>query len=114
MSSIYLENFSNKEDVALTFFLGSELDDLDILLAWYGCGSYAGSAYVLSRDPEGNLCDVSSGHCSCYGLEDSWLPVKTSVKALAKIAENFDTYYDGAAEAKTALKSIVAELGAAE
>jgi len=30
----------------------------------------------------GKLYDVNGSHCSCFGLEDQWLPEETTVAAL--------------------------------
>lgn len=95
---MYLGNFSNKESVAREFSVDLEyLKDCKILLAWYGYGSYDGSAFVLF-DQKGKLYEVNGSHCSCYGLEDQWNPEETSVDALKARIENGrlgrDDYYD--------------------
>lgn len=96
---MYIENFSCKQDVINEFRLNDdELKDCKILLAWYGYGSYDGSAFVLF-DRDGKLYEVNGEYCSCYGLEDQWSPEETSVKELRhRITEGRlgrDTYSDG-------------------
>lgn len=93
---IFLEDFDCKEDVFGAF----EVEDSgeNILFAWYGAGSYDGSAFVLF-ERDGRLYEVNGGHCSCFGLEDQWDPEETSVAELMhRIDEGSlgkDEYYDG-------------------
>lgn len=87
---IYVGDFENKEDVFQEFSdsyseldldMMKEMENCNILFAWYGNGGYDGSAFVLfARD--GELYEVNGGHCSCYGLEGQWDPELTSVEAL--------------------------------
>ena len=104
--AIYKGIFEKKEDVFQEFSEGYDvLDDVmakemkncNILFAWYGNGSYDGSAFVLF-EREGDLYEVNGGHCSCYGLEDQWDPEITSVPELEhRIREGglgHDTYTD--------------------
>ena len=104
--AIYKGIFEKKEDVFLEFSEGwdgldsnmqKEMEDCNILFAWYGHGSYDGSAFVLF-ERGGELYEVNGGHCSCYGLEDQWQPELTSVEALKhRINEGglgTDTYTD--------------------
>ncbi len=95
---MYKGNFKNKKDVKLEFRCSDkEIVDANILLAWYGYGDYDGSAFVLfERDDK--LYEVNGGHCSCYGLEDQWVPEETSVDALRYRIKNGSlgkgSYYD--------------------
>jgi hypothetical protein len=96
--SKYLGCFTNKRDVEDDFCLGRNyLDDVNILLAWYGQADYDGSAFVLFEQ-NGKLYEVNGSHCSCYGLEDQWEPEETLVEALVhRIKEGHlgrDGYYD--------------------
>ena len=92
---IFAEDFSDREDVFAAF----EVEDSgeNILFAWYGGGSYDGSAFVLF-ERDGQLYEVNGGHCSCYGLEGQWEPEETSVAALMhRINEGSlgnDEYFD--------------------
>ena len=104
---IYIGIFGWKEDVLHEFtetFYDDRKDevledwkDCNILFAWYGNGSYDGTAFVLF-EREGDLYEVNGGHCSCYGLEDQWDPEITSVEVLEhRIREGglgSDTYTD--------------------
>lgn len=80
--SKYIGWFATKRDVEREFCLGeNSLDDVNILLAWYGGGDYEGSAFVL-YEMGGKLYEVNGSHCSCYGLEGQWMPEETLVEAL--------------------------------
>jgi len=85
---MYLENFSNLDDVLREFCVSSkEYNDINVLLAIYTYEDYDGSAFVLF-ERDGVLYEVNGGHCSCYGLEDQWDPEETSVEALRHRMEN--------------------------
>jgi hypothetical protein len=56
-------------------------EDSIVLFAVYGDGDYCGKAFVLCRD-EAGLFTVEASHCSCYGLEDSWSPVRVTIASL--------------------------------
>lgn len=107
---MYLNNFTDRKDVAENFQV--ELDeDIEILLAWYGYGSYDGESYILFTQ-RGQLYQVTASHCSCYGLEEQWEPVATSVEELEK---NFplnaaDTYTEGEPTAAEELRKVIATL----
>ena len=104
--AIYTGIWEKKEDVFQDFSedyteldsaMKQEMETAHILFAWYGNGSYDGTAFVLFyRD--GELYEVNGGHCSCYGLEGQWEPELTSVEALLyRINEGSlgqDTYTD--------------------
>lgn len=80
---MYLENFSNLNDVLREFQIDpKDLDNSNILLAVYTYEDYDGSAFVLF-ERNGILYEVNGSHCSCYGLEENqWNPEETSVEAL--------------------------------
>jgi hypothetical protein len=59
----------------------SEREGVEILFAVYWSESYDGSAFVLYRK-DGELYAVEGSHCSCYGLEDQWSPVKVTKESL--------------------------------
>jgi hypothetical protein len=94
--NVFLGNFECVDDVESAFESG-DLSHVEILLAWYGYGSYDGSAFVLFRDGD-KLYEVNGSHCSCYGLEDQWEPEETSVAELKHRVEHGnlgrDEYYD--------------------
>ncbi len=81
--SIYLADWKEdgQEQLARDFELTNQLDDAEILLAYYCYEDYSGSAFVLFRK-EGKLYEVNGGHCSCYGLEGQWEPEETTKDAL--------------------------------
>lgn len=53
----------------------------ELIFANYDGGGYDGQADVLFYD-QGRFWYVTAGHCSCYGLEDSWSPEPYSFEAL--------------------------------
>ena len=82
MTPVFLENFSNEDDVYNNFQITKRDEDkINILLAWYGYKSYSGYAFVLFEQ-NGKLYEITASHCSCYGLEGQWKPEETSVGAL--------------------------------
>jgi hypothetical protein len=93
---IFLGNFKNRLDVANSFSgyssepspLAAYLKDAIIYIAWYGDGSYCGSAVVVYEKPEGTLYWVTAYHCSCSGLEDQWEPIETDWATLRHVYEN--------------------------
>jgi len=58
-----------------------EWEDINILFASYGCESYEGDAFVLF-EREGKLFEVNGSHCSCFGLEQQFVPEETTLEAL--------------------------------
>lgn len=103
----YVGSFASRQDVLNQFFdheYGKDMiapEDFptedEILFAAYGGGSYEGTATVFYRKDD-KLYEVNGSHCSCYGLEDQWLPEETSVEAI-KMRE-FDKYDYGDDEIK--------------
>lgn len=105
---MYLEEFKNNEDIISEYEAPADaLDGADVLLAWYGYGSYCGDSLVIFRK-ERKLYEVNGGHCSCYGLEGQWTPEETSAAALAK--RTFYGSYDGEEELEAELKKLIANL----
>lgn len=82
----FLGSWDNEHDVAREFGDDSVLD-FNILVAGYFYEHYEGSAYVLA-EKNGQLFEVSGGHCSCYGLEGQWSPAEINVNYLKHRAEN--------------------------
>jgi len=81
-AQVFLGNFEKAEDVEKQFEVSKEvMNDVFILLAWYGYGDYDGSAFVLF-ERGGKLYEVNGGHCSCNGLEGQWTPEETTAEAL--------------------------------
>lgn len=96
MSKRYFENFDGIESVHSNFEIGdAEVRDEEILLAYYGTGSYDGGAAVLFQR-DGKLYEVSGSHCSCNGLEGQWSPGEVSWESLAMRPEGIPSYYDDA------------------
>ena len=81
---IYMHQFSDKQDIADNFSINlSDLEECDILLAYYHCGSWGcdSSAFVL-YEYQGVLYENHGSHCSCHGLEGQWDPDETNVESL--------------------------------
>jgi hypothetical protein len=105
---MYIENFKSNADIIKEFEAPADaLDGAEVLLAWYGYGSYCGDSFVLFKK-DGKLFEANGSHCSCYGLEGQWHPEETSVEALEK--RKLDSYCDGGSEADVRLKDIVKQL----
>jgi len=103
--SAYLQEFKSREDIATEY--ACEIPaEAEILLAYYGYGSYCGASFVIYR-LDGKLYEVNGSHCSCNGLEGQWSPEETSVAALKM--RDFYTE-DGGAEADAGLKALVERL----
>lgn len=80
------------------------LDGAELLLAWYGTGSYDGSAFVLYKK-DGKLYEVNGSHCSCHGLEEQWQPEETTWEALAM--RKWGSYSSGELEAGQAMAELI-------
>ena len=58
----YLEEFKGRDDIVKQFEIKpEELDGADILLAWYGYGSYSGEALVIFKRDD-SLYEVNGSH----------------------------------------------------
>lgn len=65
--------------------------DEKILFATYTNENYEGSAYALFVK-DGKLFEVHGGHCSCYGLEDQWIPEEVCLPELVNRVTNGTGY----------------------
>lgn len=100
----YLTEFENAAEVIDAYNAPADaLDNAEVLLAWYGYDYYEGKSLVIYRR-DGKLYEVNGSHCSCYGLEDQWVPEETTWAALAM--REFSGY-DGADEAQSVLLTLV-------
>lgn len=108
--SVFLQEFSSVEDIEAHYSC-TVPKSAEILLAWYGYGSYCGSSFVLYRD-NGKLYEVSGSHCSCDGLGGQWDPEETTVAALKMRGLYTDSgnYYDGEDEAHRRFVEVVDSL----
>jgi hypothetical protein len=112
--SIYLADWKDggQEQLACDFELTNQLDDAEILLAYYCYEDYVGSAFVLFRK-EGKLYEVNASHCSCFGLEGQWEPEETTKDALLHRLNNGGLgvdCYDDKNEFASELRKVLAEL----
>lgn len=95
------------EDVLKEFDApATALDGAELLLAWYGTGSYDGNAFVLYKK-DGKLFEVNGGHCSCHGLEEQWEPEETTWEALAM--RSWGSYSSGELEAGQAMSQLIVD-----
>ncbi len=78
------KDFSDHYDVVGQSIV-DELKDANILIAWYGQGSYDGTSEVYF-EKNGKLFKNYASHCSCYGLERQWSPEEVTWEELAKEA----------------------------
>lgn len=106
----YFQEFTDVESVRTQFAIPEEaVSDAEILIAWYGYGSYCGSAYVLFQR-DGRLYEVTGSHCSCYGLEGQWDPDETSWDGLGMRPDYNpinDSADDDESAARTAFQNLV-------
>lgn len=107
-NTAYLQNFDSWESIEQAYECKID-EDADILLAWYGHGSYCGSSLVIYRRGD-TLYEVNGSHCSCNGLEGQWSPEITTAAALKM--RRLDNYgdYEGCGNADEALRALVREL----
>lgn len=80
--SQYYGDFECLDDVVSMYDIQiSDLDDAEILFAFYGCEDGHGTSFVLFRRDQ-KLYEVNASHCSCYGLHGQWEPEETFVEAI--------------------------------
>lgn len=102
----YIQEFKNDADILSQYSAPDDaLSGAEVLLAWYGYGSYCGDSLVLFRK-DGKLFEVHGSHCSCMGLEGQWEPEETTWTALAM--RDLTGECEGSAEADAELKRLVA------
>lgn len=76
------DEWHSKKDLIDDFRLKKhDLDEINILLAYYSYMNYTGEAFVLF-EKNGKLYEVNGSHCSCYGLEGQWEPEEVCLQAL--------------------------------
>lgn len=92
----FFGHWDNEAGVAREFADDSVLD-YNIIVAGYFYESYEGDAYVLA-EKNGQLFEVSGGHCSCYGLEGQWNPSEVNAAYLRNRAENGSFCYGSDSE----------------
>jgi hypothetical protein len=104
----YLQEFKDLDTVISSFEADpNALTGATVHLAWYGYGSYCGSALVIF-EKAGKLYEVDGSHCSCYGLEGQWEPEETSWEAL-DMRDLTDSEYESANEADRLLHELTAK-----
>lgn len=105
----FLTNFTDVDSI-VEAYQGSSKEDLEganILVAWYGYGSYCGSSFVLYEKNE-TLYEVNGSHCSCNGLEECWSPEETSWAALA-MRNFYSDECEGSEEMKEFVQNLIKE-----
>ena len=108
MGQRYFENFKTIADVHEQFSITSEqVQDAQILYAYYGSGSYCGAATVLFQR-DGTLYEVTASHCSCDGLEGEWTPAEVTWEQLAMRPDHHAYFEDDeGGRAQAALNELI-------
>lgn len=89
--SAYKGDFDNWADVCGRFNITLK-EPTEVILAAYNIDGYEGYAAVLFR--QGRKYGLVYGsHCSCYGLEDQWVPEWYGKRELKKIMEERLPYH---------------------
>jgi hypothetical protein len=102
--SKFFNEFRSAQDVIKEYEAPADaLDGAEIILAWYGYGSYEGDSLVVFKK-DGKLWEVNGSHCSCFGLEGQWKPEETSIAALKK--RYWCSSYDGEEDVKKFIDSL--------
>lgn len=79
---MFYGDFKLKDDLANQFEIPASVLDGHIHYAAYRTEAYEGYALVIFTGQDGKLYEVNSSHCSCNGLEGSWLPEETTWEAI--------------------------------
>ena len=74
-------------------------DGVEVLFAWYDDPyGYSGEAFLLFRK-DGEYYTIEGSHCSCFGLEGQWSPVRVTLDYLRQelncgkgMIDNIDYY----------------------
>ena len=104
---MYYGEFNSRSDVQ-HYFKEPLGDNVVILIASYETGNYSGRAYVLFYDKNtSSLYEVFGTHCSCYGLEDQWVPEEVSIEVLREKVSRKSYEYLGL---QNQIKEIIKEL----
>lgn len=91
--SIFVGQFDKEADILAEFAAPADaLDGAVVLFAAYHYEDYSGSAIVVYMQ-NGKLYEVNGSHCSCNGLEYSWEPQETSLKALQMRNYSHEKYW---------------------
>ena len=108
---MYYGNWTCWNDVARDFSIDSNfMGNIFVLFAAYDTPDYEGYATVVFIN-EGKFHIVEGSHCSCFGLEDQWLPDEMPFEALLRMAkEGFGMLNQYGPEFENALR-IVRDLG---
>jgi hypothetical protein len=74
---VIIDNFDERKDPI-------DRVGVNILFAWYDSDSpwsYSGAAFLLFKK-DGEYYTVDGSHCSCYGFEGQWTPVRVTLDYL--------------------------------
>jgi hypothetical protein len=112
--SLYLGSWSDLEDVERDYQkdLKEELRGGEMLIAWYGSGSYCGGSFVFFRKSDGTYWMDECHHCSCNGVEGSWGPTQVQLAELLERAhdDGWNGEYEAAEDLRAALSDVLEEL----
>lgn len=79
---LYLGDWSSIEDLKRDYYISEkDVNDIEIIVAYYSYENYSGESTVIFEQ-DGELYEVMGSHCSCYGLEGQWNPVKITIEYL--------------------------------
>ena len=82
MNDVFHGAWSDKEQMISDFGISEQdLKGCKILFASYNSSNYQGTAFVLYAKRK-KLYEVNGSHCSCYGLNNLWLPESTTIEAI--------------------------------
>jgi hypothetical protein len=100
-NTAFIEEFKSVDDRVKQFEseqVRQDLDGANILIAWYGYGSYCGDSLVL-YEKDGTLYENNASHCSCFGIEGQWQPERTNWPVLSQRTLDNDCNGGGLANA---------------
>lgn len=98
MTRVYFENFTDWQSVRGEFSPEYRRDERvpaeepKHVFAVYETASYEGDAEVFYSEDGATFYSVSGSHCSSYGLERQWEPVKMSAGAIRRMATKGGQY----------------------
>jgi hypothetical protein len=105
---VYVGEFCNDKDICDAFGIPSIGGY--VVFAGYECPGHEGYADIIFVR-EGKFYHVQGSHCSCYGLENQWLPEEMPLLALRHIVETGYGLLHDHRDALTAIFDDIATLG---
>lgn len=111
MNQLFIGAFEGFSDASLREQIEREYEqrpspDIEMLIAYSGGEFYEQWEFFLIRDRQGNLFEVNSSHCSCYGFEGQWEPEPTTIEYLKSDKFHFTGIDDFKTEVKNFIQSL--------